>query len=217
MVKDQLITVFCKWGKPKAVRVDNGLPFGSPESSTTPVLALWLIAYGIKVISNKPGCPQENAHVEKMQDTSARWAQVKQCKDATELQQNLNEAVFIQREKYPVTRLGNQTRAQAFPELHSMYRKWKEEEFNPQLVYDFLAKKSYTRKASRNGQITHFTYRIGLGAAYKQLAVTLRLDAQKVEWCIFKPDGEWIKNAPAPYLSRERILNLSVYFNKSKN
>ena len=44
-----MIVFFKKCGKPQALRIDNGEPFGSPEPSSTSALALCLIAYGINV------------------------------------------------------------------------------------------------------------------------------------------------------------------------
>lgn len=213
-MRDQLREVFCTWGKPKALRLDNGEPLGSPEPSTTSALALWLIAHAIKVIYNKPRSPKQNAQVEKMQDTSSRWAEVKNCKDLKQVQLRLKQAALIQRQRYVVTRLDNQTRLQVYPEITRVCRPWAEQEFHPERVYQFLAGKIYTRKASSQGQITHMAHRINLGAAHKNLAVTLQLDAQTQQWNIFHPNGQKIKTVPASYLTAERILNLSVY---SKN
>ncbi|WP_461091589.1 hypothetical protein [Spirosoma gilvum] len=42
-----LLVVFARWGKPGAMRVDNGLPFGSPTLQFTPILALWLIGIDV--------------------------------------------------------------------------------------------------------------------------------------------------------------------------
>ena len=72
LIRDTLIRIFKKWGKPKAIRMDNGEPFGSQDPSTTTELALWLVGYGIHVIWNKPGCPQQNGKVERNQSTSRR-------------------------------------------------------------------------------------------------------------------------------------------------
>lgn len=213
-VRDQMVKVFQRWGKPKALRVDNGEPFGSPEPSTTSALALWMMAHGIKVIHNKPRCPKQNAQVEKMQDTSSRWAEVSRCKTLPQVRARLQAAASVQREQYPVQRLENQTRAARYPEIATLYRIWQHQDYQPSLAYQFLAGKIYTRKASSQGQITHMAHRINLGTTHKHLAVTLQLDADTLQWNIFHPNGQQIKTEPALYLQADRILNLSVY---SKN
>lgn len=210
-VRTQLIKVFQCWGKPKAIRTDNGLPLGSPEPSTTPVLALWLICMGIKVIWNPPASPQQNGCVEKMQDTSQRWAEVKKCQNLHQAQQQLDHAAHLQRQCYPVTRLNNRTRLEAFPQLPEILRLWDEEDFDAQRAYDFLAKKTFTRKVSAGGQFFHMNRRFSVGMKFKKQYVILQLDAQLIQWNIFDANGKCIKIMPAPYLSPEHLRNLSVY------
>lgn len=214
LVRDFLVSFFLKWGKVKAVRVDNGEPFGSPEPSTVTALALWLMSYGVKVIWNEPGCPQQNGKVERMQDVSFRWSEAPRAACLEQAQAQLDEAALIQREEYPVTRLNNQTRLQAFPELLCPLCHWDEADFVPMRAYEFLSKKVYPRKVSSNGQITHLNRKIRVGASLKAQFLTLRLDAQKIEWCIYTAGGTLVKSSPAPYLEESHLKNLSVY---SKN
>ena len=63
---------FEQWGLPKSIKVDNGKPFGDPQRSSVPVLALWLIGLGVEVIWNPPRSPRANAKVERMQGTTSR-------------------------------------------------------------------------------------------------------------------------------------------------
>ena len=62
------------------------------------------------MIWNKPRCPQQNGVVEKMQGTSARWAEVEKAANLSELQVRLDKEAILQREKFPVKRLQNKTR-----------------------------------------------------------------------------------------------------------
>src|SRR5688500_7028941 len=118
-VRERLIEVFERWGKPGAMRVDNGAPLGDPTAQVTPALALWLIAMDVDMIWNKPRCPQQNGRVEKMQDTTARWAEVEQAPNLMVLQQRLDRALAQHRGFYPVVRLEGRTRIAAFPTLQN--------------------------------------------------------------------------------------------------
>jgi hypothetical protein len=62
-VRGGLIGLFRRWGKPGAMRVDNGQPLGSPTANTTSALALWLIGFDIDMIFNKPYCPQSGCKI----------------------------------------------------------------------------------------------------------------------------------------------------------
>src|SRR3954462_14865675 len=128
-VQQQLCVVFSSWGQPGAIRVDNGAPFGSPNGYALPPLSLWLIAQGVHMIWNKPYRPTQNAKVEKLQDTTSRWAEVTTAHNTEELQQRLEGIVIVQREHYPVQRLGGKPRLEAFPVLLSGKRPYRPEDF----------------------------------------------------------------------------------------
>lgn len=212
-----MIAIFKKWGKPKAIRVDNGEPFGSPESSTTTELALWLIGYGIHVIWNKPACPQQNAKVERNQSTSRRWSEVMKCPDFETAQKQLDEAARIQRDCFPVSRLENQTRKQAFEEIYTLYRPWDDSIFDPFLVYEFLKTKKYIRKVSSNGQITQFRHKHAVGFPYKGQYVSLKLEVTVLEdaqpmlsWTISDSNEKLIKSVEITYLNKQNLLDFNV-------
>lgn len=211
---EALKPVFSRWGCPQYLRVDNGAPFGSPKSSTTSALALCLLAYGIRVVANAPAQPQQNGKVERQQGTSARWAEVKQSKSLEEATRKTQQAVLIQREQYPVSRLKGQTRLQKFPELASIQRPWQHMTFEVQRVYDFLAQKQYVRKVSKNAQITHFSHKMRIGTAYCGQSICLKFNAFTLHWEVYAANGDFIKCSPAEYLQPERIKNMTVY---SKN
>ncbi|HPI08070.1 MAG TPA: hypothetical protein PLM41_16880 [Saprospiraceae bacterium] len=209
-----MATFFCKWGRPLALRVDNGEPFGSTRPSTTSELALCLIAFGVEVRANRPASPQQNGKVERQQGTSMRWAEVLQCKTLEEAQIKLDEACLIQREQYPVTRLKGKTRKEAFPQIYQNQRTWTPADFEPQRTYDFIAKKQYVRKVSANCQITHFGHKSRIGSQYAGQSVCLKLNPFTLAWEVFAANGKFIKAIQAPYLASHRINNMTVY---SKN
>jgi hypothetical protein len=209
-VRARLIEVFERWGKPGAMRVDNGEPLGDPTAQVTPALALWLIAMDVDMIWNKPRCPQQNARVEKMQDTTARWAEVGQAPNTAVLQQRLDAVLAVQRGFYPVVRLERRTRIAAFPALQCIGRPYQAQDFDIQRVYAWLSKKIYTRKVSAGGQIKLFGvfYQIGHGRRHKW--VEIRLTPDGTSWQVMA-DYEFIKEFSAENLSAEHVRNLTVF------
>jgi hypothetical protein len=208
-VRQRLIKYFIRWGKPGAMRVDNGDPLGHSTKLMTPPLALWLIAMDIDMIWNKPHCPQQNGVVENMQATSSRWVELDKIKDLDHLQVRLDQESFLQREKLPVKRLERKTRIQVFPELETSRRIYRTSDFDEQRVYNFLSKKVYTRKVSSVGTISHYGHVFSVGTKFKQQFVQLKFDNQSIEWVIYDSKME-IKRKKAHHLAKEAILNLTV-------
>jgi hypothetical protein len=209
-LRQQLLTVFARWGKPGAMRVDNGLPLGSPTAQATPVLALWLIGIDVEMIWNKPACPQQNGRVEKMQDTTARWAQIEAATSLAQLQAELDAALLIHRQEYPVVRLEGKTRLQAFPQLETSRRIYRDSDFQIERVYSFLQGKLYTRKVSSSGQISHYGKVYSVGVAYAHQWVQLRLSSDGQTWEVLAAQ-QVIKRLEATMLGPESIQNLTVF------
>jgi hypothetical protein len=209
-VRARLIEVFERWGKPGAMRVDNGEPLGDPTAQVTPALALWLIAMDVDMIWNKPRCPQQNGRVEKMQDTTARWAEVGQAANTTELQQRLDRVLAVQRGLYPVVRLEGLTRIAAFPTLQIKGRPYRDEDFDILRVYARISKNLYTRKVSAGGQIKLFGvfYQIGHGRRHQWVQVRLTPDG--TSWLV-TANYEFIKQLSPDNLSAEHVRNLTVF------
>lgn len=113
-----MLDVFAQWGLPQYIRTDNGAPFGVPTRDVVPIMSLWLIAWGIRPILNRPGSPQHNAHVESNQGTSRRWAEVEKCDTLEQMQRQLDEACQFQRDTYRVRRIGNESRKNVFANLY---------------------------------------------------------------------------------------------------
>jgi hypothetical protein len=214
-VRQRLIDTFARWGKPGAMRVDNGLPLGCPASQLTPVLALWLIAIDVAMIWNKPACPQQNGRVEKMQDTTARWAEIEQATTLSDLQTRLEAALQLHRQTYPVIRLGGKTRLAAFPQLETSRRRYGPSDFSIERVYGFLSAKLYTRKVSVSGQISHYGTIYSVGLAYKQQWVQLRLTADGSSWEVLA-GHQVVKRVAVSMLTAKCIQNLTV-MSKSKS
>jgi hypothetical protein len=189
--------------------VDNGAPFGDPTLMTTPALSLWLISVDVDMIWNKPRCPQQNGRVEKMQDTTTRWAEVNKAACLTDLEQKLQEALRLQRESYPVVRLQGKTRLEAFPTLETSRRPYAASDFQAQRVYDFLSQKLYTRKVAEGGQIGHYGQLYYVGWSLRHQWVQLRLSPDGSSWQVLS-NYKIIKEIPATHLTEERIQNLTT-------
>ena len=140
LIRSFLIEYFQIWTIPKAIRTDNGLPFGVPSRDVVPIMSLWLKAWGIIPILNRPRRPTDNAKVERAQGTTSRWAEVNNCANLNILHQQLDEVCCLQREKYLVTRLGNVTRARLHLSLQAKPRPFEEAVFDEEMAYNHLSK-----------------------------------------------------------------------------
>ena len=59
--------LFRKYGVPKAIQCDNGVPFISVQCRAgLSALSAWWVSLGIRVIRSRPGCPQDNGGHERM-------------------------------------------------------------------------------------------------------------------------------------------------------
>jgi hypothetical protein len=210
-VQRALIRVFETWGQPEAIKVDNGRPCGDPASDLIPVMALWLIALGIEVIWNRPRQPTDNAKVERMQAVTANWAEPRQCADLTALEQQLEQAAVIQRSRYRVRRLGDQTRLEAYPGLLTPGRTYRPEAFDLERVLTVLAQGTWVRTVSKVGQLEFYRQRWHLGARYRRQRVEIRLDAAQQQWIVTGEQGQEIARFSATFLCEENIRNLSLY------
>jgi hypothetical protein len=209
-VQQQLCKVFECWGQPGSMRVDNGAPFGSPTGYAPPPLSLWLIGKGVNMIWNKPYRPTQNAKVEKLQDTTSRWAEVSKAQNTQQLQERLEQIVTLQREHYPVHRLGGKTRLQAFPALLSGKRPYRPADFQLERVWAFFHQCVYTRRLSNKGVLTHFNEQTCIGAAYKNQWAQVRLTADGQSWEVLVGD-KVVKTIADTHLTKEHLQALSVY------
>lgn len=209
-MQSAFIAAFQRWGMPDSIRVDNGQPLGDPRGRTIPPLALWLISIGVGVIWNRPYRPTDNAQVERMQGTTARWAEVKQASSLEQLQQRLKQALALQRERYRVRRLGQRTRLEVFPQLNCPRRTYLQDGFEPLRAYRFLAQMVLVRKVSSDGRVGLYGHNYQLGMPWARQDIQISLEADSCQW-IFKDDkGRTIKSIPAKRFTSDDIWSLTV-------
>lgn len=197
------------------MRVDNGEPLGSPKADTTSALALWLIGNDIDMIFNRPARPQSNGKVERMQDVSARWAEVHRAKNIEDLQLRLNQQAVFQREKFAVSRLGKRTRLEVYPTLESSRRVYDTNDFSVKRIYEYLSRKVYQRWTSKYGQIFIFGQRVSVGRDYKYQYVNVKLNPDSCQWEI-SAEKQILKKYQAESLTLEKINDLKVYQKRHK-
>jgi len=205
-----LIELFKKWGMPKCIRVDNGMPLGDPQRKSIPELALWLIGKGIDVIFNRPRQPTDNAKVERMQRTTKNWAEITESKNLKDLDRKLKVAGVFQRQKFKVSRLQNRTRLEAYPTLLSNSRSYDANYFKVERAYKRLEAWTFIRKLSSGKQIGlyHQSYFIGKECSIEFL--TAKFDAENICWNICDNQHQLIRSFPALNLMPENIQNLTV-------
>ncbi len=194
---------------PKAIRTDNGHPFGVPSRDVVPIMSLWLKAWGVAPVLNRPRRPTDNAVVERAQGTTSRWAELEKCANLATLQQQLDEACLLQREKYPVTRLGNVTRGQLNQSLWAKTRPLDKAVFDEQKAYEHLSKLVMPRKVAENGMIVVYHKAFSVGAQNKRKAVFVKSNPLAPEWLVCDSMGNIIKTIPDPRFNRENLFNLT--------
>lgn len=209
--QEQLRAAFLRWGRPQAIRVDNGSPWGSAGDLPTD-LALWLIGLGVEMIWNPPRCPQANGVVERSQGTGKRWAEPATCRDATELQERLDEQDEIQRRDYPS--FGGRSRWEAFPRLAHSGRVYRSEEeamtWDLGRVLDHLADCVAVRRGDGSGTISLYNRNRYVSRALAGREVYVTLDPIEVEWVYSDGAGVCYRRQKAEELTAERITGLDV-------
>jgi hypothetical protein len=189
-VQAELRRCFEHWGRPVAVRVDNGHPWGSWGDLPTP-LALWLVGLSIGVIWNPPRTPQDNGVVERSQGVAFNWAEPDRCHDPAALQRRLDEEDRVQRESYPHGAFGS--RLEAYPGLahsgrpYSATRERAHWSWEEVLVY--LAGVMVPRRVDGCGKIGLYHDKLYVGLVNRGRKVVVQFDAGTAEWVISDPGG----------------------------
>lgn len=195
---------------PLAIRTDNGEPFGVPTRDVVPIMSLWLIAWGIRPILNRPRRPQDNAQVECNQGTVSRWAEVYDCHCLEQMQERLDEASTVQRDHFCVKRIGKACRCQVFKDLYTKGRPFEQAVFDEQKAYAYLAKAVYPRKISAQGTTSIYQKPFQVGAQHKGKIVFVKFDPVNIGWLFFDQHGNLLKAIPDPRFLRNNLFNLTV-------
>lgn len=210
-VQAEMRGIFACWGLPQRIRVDNGAPWG-PGGDLPPAMALWLTGLGVEVLWNRPRHAQANGKVERTHGVTAQWAEPERCKGMQELQQKVEWAIGIQREKYPA--INGQSRTEAYPALLDGGRPYdpaqEPDMWKLDRVYALLEQGVWSRRVSKVGRISLYNRDYAVGRSYARQDVNLRFDAQSHEWIILDDQGNQITRHTAREITRKRILALDV-------
>jgi hypothetical protein len=209
-VRQHLVGSFERWGMPETVKVDNGWPFGDPQRKVIPVLALWLIGHGISVVWNRPRQPTDNAKVERMQQTTRRWVDLARCSTVALLRDRLTEVAQVQREQYPVSRLGFRSRASVYPGLHACEPRYAGSAFDIKRVYSYLSACRLVRIVASNGQASLYGHGYQIGKQYRGETIGVGFDADEVAWVFYDRRGAELRRHRARQLGAGDVLALSV-------
>lgn len=152
---------FKSWGLPQQIKIDNGHPFVTPGYRDVPTKSkMWWIGLGIKVIQNSLRCPQQNGAVECLQGIMKNWSNPLGQDCIQSLQQRLDEESDFQRNHYRIPAKGNKTRIQLHPSLEHNPRTYDPDNFDMDLVYDFLSQQVWERSINSGGFVNMMGIRI---------------------------------------------------------
>lgn len=201
---------------PKGIRTDNGSPFGVPSRDVVPIMSLWLKAWGITPILNRPRRPTDNPIVERAQGTTSRWAEVEKCASMAILQQRLDEACVIQREKYPVIRLGNVTRGTLYKSLWAKTRPFEQAIFDEKKAYEYLSASIMPRIASESGMVVVYDKPLSIGPQHKRKKVFIKSSPTSPEWIVMDDKANICKIIYDPRFEKDRLFNLTCQRTEKK-
>ena len=200
---------FARWGMPRRLQVDNGLPWGC-KAGLPPALALWAVGLGIDVRWSRPAVPQDNGVVERSMRTAKAWANPGTCRDRNEVQRRLDEMDRIQRQEYPA--LAGKTRMQAWPELrHSgraYSRKWERGNWDLGAALARLSCFVVGRRVSKQGRVSLYDRPYTVGVSLADQEVLVQFSAQGPEWIVSDRRDRQVRVIPASTITRENIVTL---------
>lgn len=215
-VQHALRSVFSQWGKPQALRVDNGPPWGDKQALPSS-LTLWLSGLGIEVLHNRPYCPQDNGKVERAHGVVKGWIEPSTCADFETLQTRLQQAVILQQRVYPSC-AHQRTRLDTYPELAHIPRSYdvdtEADNWHFSLALKHLAQHRWSRKVSQTGQISLYNRNYSVGRPWAGQMVTVHLDATSLEWVVENRQGEMIRRQPCRGLDAQAVRTLQMTYRK---
>ena len=216
-VQSALRRVFTRWGRPQALRVDNGSPWGNCHALPSP-LTLWLSGLGIEVIHNRPYCPQQNGQVERAHGVVKSWIEPATCANLQTLQARLDQAATVQRTLYPSCP-HQRPRDQYYPALAHGGRAYapdtEAEQWHVAQALAHLAGHRWSRKVSQTGQISVYNRNYSVGRPYAGQMVTVHLDPSALTWVIENHSGQVIARLVCSGLDAHALRTLQMTYRKS--
>ncbi len=216
-MRDGLRSLFEKYGLPKALRVDNGGPWGRLQN-TPKWLALWIAGLGVDVRWIRPSTPKDNPQIERCNRLVDEWSEPHTCKSVEEWQTRLDQMVELQREEYPVRNgLPRTTIHPEFKEVKRPYsRETEMDSWDLSQAKRLLSQFSWQRVVSSKGQITVMSQRFMVGSTYRGRKVNVRFDAEQNVYAVKDMDGKPLCTADAVDINVETIMSLASTHQKRR-
>jgi transposase len=201
-VQATLNAAFARWGLPKAMRFDNGLPWAS-KTDIPSALSLYWRSLGIRIAYGRPRVSTDNACVERTNQLVEQWAEPG-AHTQEHWQAALDWASTLQREEYPYTK-DRASRSQAFGDaLRHSGRDFSMTKPDMHIVYCFLQNVLVQRNVNAQGQITLLQNRYHVGKKYAGATVFVRFEHGY--WCIFDKHNQEIRRHLSQEMKTEAIL-----------
>jgi hypothetical protein len=183
-IQAELRPIFAQWGLPDAMRTDRDTIFvGSTRLEWPGTLLLWFVGLGILPIINDPGCPTQNAHVERHGLTwknriavGARFETLAEAQAYSDQARIDRLAVLPSRNRA----CAGQPPLLAHPELATPRRTFdparEAELFDFEAVELYLADWVWLRKVDKVGYISLADHNVSVGRAYAGQTVEIVYD-----------------------------------------
>jgi hypothetical protein len=210
-VQAALRALFARWGLPRGLRLDNGLPWGGKEELPA-ALALWLVGLGLALTFNPPRQPRYNGVVEKSHGTNARWTEPHTAASPQQWQRRCDEMDRRQREAYPY--LGGRSRLAVFPGLAHSGREyslgWERHNWDLGRAREYLASHAARRRVSSQGRVCLYNRERYVGVRHAGKEVLVCYDPDEGGWLVTQEGRGQLCRRPAPEICQERVVALDV-------
>src|ERR1700758_3105006 len=167
--------VFKRFGLPKAIRTDNGVPFASPNSLfNLSRLSVWWLRLGIAIERIKPGPPQQNGRHERMHLTLKNEATKPASKNFLQQQARFDQFITTFNQERPHEALNMRYPAELYSPSPRPYSGL------PELEYPFHDR---TITVTRCGRICMGPLKINLSQAFAGQRVGVKQVQEKI-WLV---------------------------------
>jgi len=168
-VQAAMARVFVRYGMPQAIRVDNGMPFGSTGPAGLSCLSAWWTGLGIRVEFIDPGHPEQNGSHEQFHRVLKRETARPPAMNARAQQRRSHKWLEDYNTERPHEALDQQPPALVYRRSPRRYR--------PKLMEYQYPPEWQTRRVRTNGQVKWQGRKRFLGEAF----VGLRIGFKKLE------------------------------------
>lgn len=220
-IRQVLRQAFTEWGTlPDVLLTDNELGLaGHPTDPYPALLTQWLVGLGIVHRFIRPGCPKDQAQVERSHQIMDKLAlSATTLTNLSRLQQALDTERQLYNHRFPA-RAGDcagRPPLVAHPDLLRPRRPYQPEAelslFSLQRVADYLAGFTFARKVNATGQISLARHLYSVGRPYAGQTVQVRFDPDDWLWVItaLPEDGSLSDLAQPQILARRVPHNFSI-------